>query len=136
MATPDPTALLDSQLAAEQLADPGAGPGAEPGQASGQIYETLEITPQILPYAFAKRHGVLIGQIGDEHINLIHHGHPDPVVLAEVSRITHRRLTLTESTVEQFAALLAQTYEQGSDQAMAMMEGVGEELDLDELVYN
>jgi general secretion pathway protein E len=30
--------------------------------------------------------------------------------------------------------LLAQTYEQGSDQAMAMMEGVGDELNLDELV--
>jgi len=138
VATPDPTVLIDSQRAAEQLTDLGAvAPGAEAGQASeqasGQIYDTVEITPQILPYAFAKRHGVLIGQIEDEHINLIHHGQPDPVVLAEVSRITHRRLNLSKSTDEQFAALLAQTYERGSDQAMAMMEGVGEELDLDEL---
>ena len=99
--------------------------------------DTLEVavtlTAQILPYAFAKRHGVLIGQIGESVINLLYHNSPDPVILAEVSRITQRNITLSPATEEQFAALLAQTYEQGSDQAMAMMEGVGEELDLDEL---
>lgn len=92
-----------------------------------------QITPQILPYAFAKRHGVLIGQIEDDIVNLLHYHSPDPIVLGEVSRITRRNLSLTPITEEQFGALLAQTYEQGSDQAMAMMEGVGDELDLDEL---
>ena len=91
------------------------------------------ITALVLPYAFAKRHGVLIGQIDDETINLLHRGSPAPVVLAEVSRITRRKISLSPATDEQFAALLAQTYEQGSDQAMAMMEGVGDELDLNEL---
>ncbi len=91
------------------------------------------LTAQILPYAFAKRHGVLIGRIEDDVINLLHCESPDPIVLAEVSRITRRNISLSPTTKEQFAALLAQTYEQGSDQAMAMMEGVGEELDLEEL---
>ncbi len=91
------------------------------------------LTPLILPYAFAKRHGVLIGQIDDDEINLIHHGEPSPIVLAEVARVTRRKLSLSATSNDQFAALLAQTYEQGSDQAMAMMEGVGDELDLDEL---
>ncbi len=99
----------------------------------GQFETSAPLTAQILPYAFAKRHGVLIGQIEDDVINLLHHESPDPIVLAEVSRITRRKLSLSSTTEEQFAALLAQTYEQGSDQAMAMMEGVGEELDLDEL---
>jgi len=76
---------------------------------------------------------VLIGQIEDDVINLLHHGSLDPIILAEVSRITRRNITLSPITEEQFAALLAQTYEQGSDQAMAMMEGVGDELNLDEL---
>jgi len=91
------------------------------------------LSAQVLPYVFAKRHGVLIGQIDDDVINLLHRDSPDPIVIAEVSRITHRKLSLSPVTGEQFAALLAQTYEQASDQAMAMMEGVGDELDLDEL---
>jgi general secretion pathway protein E len=105
----------------------------ESSMAQNVIEEISPLTAQILPYAFAKRHGVLIGQIEDDVVNVLHRDSPDPVVLAEVSRVTGRSITLNSITQEQFAALLAQTYEQGSDQAMAMMEGVGDELDLDEL---
>ena len=91
------------------------------------------LTAQILPYAFAKRHGVLIGQIEDDSVNLLYRDKPNPIILAEVRRITRRNLSLSSTTEEQFSALLAQTYEQGSDQALAMMEGVGDELNLDEL---
>lgn len=91
------------------------------------------LTAQILPYAFAKRHGVLIGQIENDVINILHRNSPEPAILTEISRVTRRNISLSSTTDEQFAALLAQTYEQGSDQAMAMMEGVGEEMDLDQL---
>jgi general secretion pathway protein E len=94
---------------------------------------TEALTQQRLPYAFAKRHGVLIGQIEDDQIQIMHREDFSPLILAEVRRVTGRKLTLNQATDEQFSALLAQTYEQGSDQAMAMMEGVGDELDLDEL---
>ena len=91
------------------------------------------LTSQSLPYAFAKRHGVLIGQIEDDVVNLLHHESLSPVILAEVRRITRRNISLSSTSEEQFSALLAQTYEQGSEQAMAMMESVGDELNLDEL---
>ena len=91
------------------------------------------ITQQRLPYAFAKRHGVLIGQIEDDQIQIMHREDFSPLILAEVRRVTGRKLSLSPASDEQFSALLAQTYEQGSDQAMAMMEGVGDELDLNEL---
>ena len=91
------------------------------------------LTPQRLPYAFAKRHGVLIGQIEDDHVQILHREDFSPLILSEVKRATGRKLNLAPASDEQFAALLAQTYEQGSDQAMAMMEGVGDELNLDEL---
>ena len=94
------------------------------------------LTPQRLPYAFAKRHGVLIGQIADDHIQILHRKNFSPLILAEIKRATGRKLNLAPASDEQFAALLAQTYEQGSDQAMAMMEGVGDELNLDELADN
>ena len=92
-----------------------------------------ELTPQVLPYAFAKRHGVLIGQIEDEQVQLLHRPDFNPAILAEISRVTGRKLSLSPASDEQFDALIAQTYERGSDQAIAMMEGVGEELDLDQL---
>ena len=91
------------------------------------------LTPQRLPYAFAKRHGVLIGQIKEDHVQILHRENFSPLILAEVKRATGCKLNLSPASDEQFAALLAQTYEQGSDQAMAMMEGVGDELNLDEL---
>ena len=93
----------------------------------------VALTPQCLPYAFAKRHGILISQIEADHVELLTRKNLSPRVLAEVRRVTGRRLSLNSTSDEQFAALLAQTYEQGSDQAMAMMEGVGDELDLDQL---
>ena len=94
---------------------------------------TEALTQQRLPYAFAKRHGVLIGQIEDDQIQIMHRANFSPLVLAEVRRVTGQKIILSPTSDEQFAALLAHTYEQGSDQAMAMMEGVGDELDLNEL---
>ncbi len=106
---------------------------AETSQVDMSIEAAAPLTSQVLPYAFAKRHGVLIGQIEEDSIDLLHFSPPTPIVLAEVSRIVRRKITLNSTTEDQFAAMLAQTYEQGSDQAMAMMEGVGDELDLDQL---
>ncbi len=102
-------------------------------QTATAIETSVPLTSQILPYAFAKRHGVLIGQIEESSVDLLHCLPLSPVVLAEVSRIVKRKITMSSTSEDQFAAMLAQTYEQGSDQAMAMMEGVGDELDLDQL---
>jgi len=93
--------------------------------------ETL--TPQRLPYSFAKRHGVVIGEIQEKQVKIIHRSNFSPAILSELKRATGRTIQLDQATDEQFNALLARTYERGSDQAMAMMEGVGEELDLDQL---
>ena len=58
------------------------------------IFESeAPLTPLILPYAFAKRHGVLIGKIDDDTVDVLHHGSPEPIVLAEISRITRRDLS-------------------------------------------
>ncbi len=101
---------------------------------SEQISSNDEIlSTQRLPYAFAKRHGVLISRIEDNAVHILHRENFNPAILPELKRVTGRKLTLDTASEDQFAAILAQTYEQGSDQAMAMMEGVGDELDLDQL---
>ncbi len=91
------------------------------------------LTPQSISYAFAKRHGVMLGQIGEHKAQLFYRGQINPQAIAEVRRIIARPVDLSPVTDEQFDALLAQTYERNSDQAMAMMEGVSDELDLDQL---
>ena len=77
---------MDSSSAARkaELSDDGLQPDA--------FEQDAPLTALILPYAFAKRHGVLIGQIDDDAVNVLHRGSPDPIVLAEVRRIT-RQLT-------------------------------------------
>lgn len=92
------------------------------------------LTPQRLPYSFAKRHGVLISEVEDHLVHIMHRPNFSINIISEVQRATGRKLQLNPATDEQFNAYLARTYERGSDQAMAMMEGVGEELDLDQLV--
>ena len=89
-----------------------------------------------MPYAFAKRYGLLIGQIDEDRVQVLYHGSIKPHALTEVRRIIGRPIQLSETSPEQFDALLAQTYEQNSDQAMAMMAGVSDELDLDQLAEN
>lgn len=91
------------------------------------------LTPQRLPYSFAKRHGVVISDIEESQVQIMHRPDYSPLALPEVKRAIGRTINLNPATEEQFNALLARTYERGSDQAMAMMEGVGEELDLDQL---
>ena len=54
-----------------------------------------ELTPQTLPYAFAKRHGVLLGQIEDDQVQLLHRPNFSPTILAEISRVTGRKLSLS-----------------------------------------
>ena len=92
-----------------------------------------QLGPQCLPYAFAKRHGVLIGEIGANKVQILYHNTLKPQTITEVRRLIGRPIELSETTAEQFDALLAQAYERDSGQAMAMMEGVGDELDLDQL---
>jgi len=100
---------------------------------SDQAEIGTHISTQSLPYAFAKRHGVLLGQIDPDKVQVLFREEINPQTLTEVRRIVGRPINLSETSNEQFDALLAQTYEQDSDQAMAVMEGVSDELDLDQL---
>jgi len=92
-----------------------------------------EASATSISYAFAKRHGVLLGNIDSDKAQLFYRGKLNPQAISEVRRIINIRIELSPVSDEKFETLLAQTYEQNSDQAMAMMEGVSDELDLDQL---
>jgi len=92
-----------------------------------------DVSATDISYAFAKRHGVLLGNIHSDKAQLFYRGKLNPQAISEVRRIINLRIELSPVTDEKFETLLAQSYEQSSDQAMTMMEGVSDELDLDQL---
>ncbi|HKJ77318.1 MAG TPA: type II secretion system ATPase GspE [Gammaproteobacteria bacterium] len=86
--------------------------------------------PGRLPFAFAKRFGILLAEEADGPRLLFR---PDTPVeaLAEARRQYGRPVTLEPVAADEFDARLRQAYEHSSDAAMSMMGDVGEDLDLD-----
>jgi general secretion pathway protein E len=81
-------------------------------------------------FGFAKRHGVLVSELAEDHAEVMLRPDVDPHALIEVRRLVGCPLRLQEISEEQFDALLASSYEQGSNEAMQMMEDLGDDLDL------
>jgi len=82
-----------------------------------------------LPFAFAKRHGVLVTNIDKQHAILYHTPNMTRPIFTEIRRFVNMPLQLNLISVEKFDAMLTKHYEQQA-QSMQMMEGLGEELDL------
>ncbi len=83
-----------------------------------------------LPFAFAKRHGVLVEDLeADEPLAIFRQG-VKPASIAEVRRVLGKRLRLKQVDTEEFDRLLQASYEGGSNSAMQMVEGLTEEEDL------
>ena len=91
-----------------------------------------EELPQ-LPFAFAKRHGVLVDGVQGEHLRLCHRPGLTLDTLAEVRRFCNRALYLEAVSSERFDSLLTERYENRASASMQAMEGLGEELDLFEV---
>ncbi len=83
-----------------------------------------------LPFAYARRHGVLVTGLREGRATLVHRRGVRSAVLAEVRRCLQMPLRLEPTDAESFDRMLQQHYEQGSNGAMQTMEDLGEELDL------
>lgn len=84
-----------------------------------------------LSYSYAKRHGVIVTEVGaaEVQVSLREGGSNTP--LQELRRHFKRALKLSVVSSEAFDKLLQERYETSStDEAVEMMEGLGEELDL------
>ncbi|NNC63378.1 MAG: type II secretion system ATPase GspE [Gammaproteobacteria bacterium] len=81
-----------------------------------------------LPFAFAKRHGVLIQSQSDGCVDVLYRKGVAPASLAEVRRYAGCRVNFTGVDTEDFDARLQLAYESGA--AMTVMEGLDEETDL------
>jgi len=109
-----------------------ADPQTVPAEAAGIAVNDAEPTRGCRrpPFLFARRHGLLVTEISESNADVVLSPDAVPAALVELRRFTGRHLTFRQVGREEFDALLASTYEQGSDEAMQMMEGLGDDLDL------
>ncbi|HSG59068.1 MAG TPA: type II secretion system ATPase GspE [Woeseiaceae bacterium] len=84
----------------------------------------------ILPFSFAKRHGVLIRAAGGTGAEAVYRPGATALSLAEARRFAGVPVRFTRVPAETFDALLQESYEQGSQMAMQMVGGLDEEMDL------
>ena len=95
----------------------------------------LELQPRApvgeprLPFAFAKRHGVLVKTLSDDAAECVYREQASPLGLAEARRVLGRPIRLERVSAAEFDRLLQQVYEAGSD-AMQAVEGLNETEDL------
>ena len=85
-----------------------------------------------LPFSFAKRHGVLIRDYGVDSADLVYRSGTSPLSLAEARRFVGVPVKLSRVSDEVFDSLLQASYEQGSQKAMHMVDGLDDEIDLDQ----
>ena len=95
-----------------------------------EIVVQEETTARVLPFSFAKRHGVLIRDFKNGVANTVYRTGASPLSLAEARRFAGLPLHLTRVTPEAFDGMLQQTYEQGSHMAMQMVGDLDENVDL------
>jgi len=95
-----------------------------------EVAPTDDSNQRLLPFSFAKRHGLLVHGHEDGRAQTLVRQGADPVSLSEVRRFIGAELALEIVTPEVFEDRLQQTYERESDSTMQMVEGFGDDDDL------
>ena len=89
---------------------------------------------QSLPYAFARSHGVLILSLGEEHAELLVREDIRPASLAEVRRHLGLPLKIERMPRSLFDARLAEAYGQGDQDAATVVDDIGQDVDVSQLM--
>jgi len=95
--------------------------------------DTTTPVSRALPFSFAKRHGVLIRDISGSEADTVYRPGATAMSLAEARRFAGVPLKLSRVSHEVFDTLLQESYEQGSNKAMHMVDGLGDEMDLSQV---
>lgn len=91
--------------------------------------------PNIIPFAFAKRHGVLVSVDESQQAKVIYRGKPNLSIISELRRQIGTPIILEATDDETFGRLLVKQYETDSSTAMQMAEDIGESMDLFDLMH-
>ena len=83
-----------------------------------------------VPFAFAKRHGVLVTAMEHGEVHLLCRPDVKSHIIAEVRRHLDQPLRIEFVRPDEFDAKLQRSYEQETDHAMQMMDDLDGEADL------
>lgn len=85
-----------------------------------------------LPFAFARRFGVVLtgADAGSQGLEVVCKEHPSLSALAELKRLTRRKLRVRAVDEDRFEEILSAAYAADGSQAQQMVEDLDEELDL------
>jgi general secretion pathway protein E len=97
------------------------------------VEQELDLGHRALPYSFARRHGVMITEIGAQRADTVCRTGVSPVSLAEARRFAGVPLNITRVSAEQFDTLLQEFYEQERTKASQMVDGLDEDFDLSQV---
>ena len=86
-----------------------------------------------LPYAFAKRHGVLIDDQHEDIPTLVYRPNVANASILEARRIAGRPVIAQAVTEDDFDLMLTRAYEGDTGEAMNIMDDFGDELDLERM---
>lgn len=88
--------------------------------------------PVLLPFAFAKRFGVVLttANLPGNKAELVCRMAPSLTTLAEVRRLAKREISLRLVGTEEFEQTVTETYSRDSSEARQMVADMGEEMDL------
>ena len=82
-----------------------------------------------LPFAFAKRHGVLV-HLGADGARVVYRPGASLAAVGEALRFVGLPLDVAEVDIATFDQALSEAYQQDSSAAMQMVEGLGDDMDL------
>jgi general secretion pathway protein E len=86
--------------------------------------------PKTLPFAFAKRNGVLVKELHDGEAVVLSRPDVSHLIVAELRRYLGMPVRLEMISPDEFDAQLQRAYEEGSGEAMQMMDDLDDDADL------
>lgn len=89
----------------------------------------------MLRFAFAKQHGVLVADLGENEAKIIYHKPPSIKVLVEIRRALQKPLKLEQVSDKVFNECLVKHYETDAQTAMQMAEDLGDAMNLSDLMH-
>lgn len=90
----------------------------------------------ILRYGFAKLHGLLIIESTDDYVKAVYTPNTSAAAIQELRRYVKKPLQLSAVNEDEFAALIAKTYETKSGAAVQLAENISEKMDLKQLMHD
>lgn len=117
--------MQDALIQAEPLPD-----DAVAQDVTAQNPVAQELVSRRLPFGFSKRFGVLVVPGTADPVELLYRDGVSPQALMEARRVVAAPVRFRKIDAESFDAQLARAHENNSGEAMQMVEGIGDDLDL------